>query len=140
MLRAVAKAAEMDADALYATAVTIRVESDAVTDHKDNATLTRTSTVLFADVTAIGSFADAKNAAADALDIKSAKLHIVTAKLKVVEEAAPLPTIPAQLTNTEDRIVAQTNAIDLISNAKPKKPSAIIDGWYEPLALKSADH
>ena len=98
-------------------------------DRKDKAPFARASTDLFADVAAIRSFVDAKNAAADALDIKSANLCIVAAKLKVIEETAPLCAIPAKLANTEDRIVAQTNAIDLISNAKPKNASAIIDGW-----------
>ena len=90
-----AKAAGLDEDGQYATAVTIRAKSEVATDKKDKAALTKTSTDLFNDVEVIGRYVDATNAAANALDIKSNRLHKVAAKLKVAEKTATLPTIPA---------------------------------------------
>ena len=129
MLRAVVKAAKMDADAQYTTAVIIRAKSEVATDKKDKVILTKTSNNLFNDIKAIGRDADAINAVAGTLDIKLNHLHQVAAKLKVAEKAAPLPTIPAKLVHMEDKILPQPNAIKLTSIAKPRNPSAIIDGW-----------
>ena len=92
-LRAVAKAAEMDADAQYATAVIIRAESEIAMDKKDKVALTKTSTNLSNDVEAIGRYIDATNTTANALVIKSERLRVVAAKLRAEEKVAPLPLI-----------------------------------------------
>ena len=138
-LRAVAKAAEMDADAQYASAVIIRAESEAATDRKGKVALTKTSTNLFRDVEAIGRYVDATNATADALVIKSDRIRVVAAKLRVAEKVAPLPLILAQHATDKNDKVAPTKItpdrfddVDVIKStliAKPRNPSAIIDGW-----------
>ena len=123
------KAAKMDADVQYTTAITIRAKVEVATDKKEKAASTKTSTDLFADIEAIGRYVDAKNAVAAALYIKLDRLRIVATKLKVVEEAASLPTIPSKLVDTEDKVIAPTSAIKSTLNAKLRNPSAIIDDW-----------
>jgi hypothetical protein len=129
MLRAVAKAAKMDADAQYATAVIIRAKFEVATTTKDKVALTTTSTNLFNDIQAIARYVNTMNAAADALDIKSNCLHQVAAKLKVAEKAALLPTIPAKLAHVEEKILPRPDAIKLVLISKPRNPFAIINGW-----------